>query len=120
MVQRVLAQCIFQHASGFTNGRLGSESDERGHHQGGLLLGIADAIGTKADMPATMSAVEGRADFACQGLSGPFIAMKRHWKPSNDKALWYLDARDGGRPSHQDQLFLSGVTSRSFATGLLS
>jgi hypothetical protein len=29
-------------------------------------------------MPAAMSAVEGKADFACQELSGPFLAKKRH------------------------------------------
>ncbi len=29
-------------------------------------------------MPAAMSAVEGRADVVCQGLSGPFIAISGH------------------------------------------
>ncbi len=29
-------------------------------------------------MPAAMSAVEGEADFACQALSGPFLAKNRH------------------------------------------
>ena len=40
--------------------------------------GKADAIGTKADMPVRMSAVRGKADVACQGLSGPFIANSGH------------------------------------------
>jgi hypothetical protein len=35
----------------------------------------ADANDAKADMPAAMSAVEGRADVACQELSGPLIAI---------------------------------------------
>lgn len=39
--------------------------------------GKADANDAKADMPAAMSAVEGRADVVCQGLSGPFLATKR-------------------------------------------
>ena len=29
-------------------------------------------------MPVGMSAVGGRADVVCQGLSGPFIAKRRH------------------------------------------
>jgi len=40
--------------------------------------GTADANDAKADMPAAMSAVEGRADVACQELSGPFLAMTDH------------------------------------------
>ncbi len=31
-------------------------------------------------MPAAMSAVGGRADVICQGLSGPFLANRRHSK----------------------------------------
>ncbi len=38
----------------------------------------ADENDAKADMPAAMSAVEGRADVVCQGLSGPFIAKSGH------------------------------------------
>ncbi len=34
----------------------------------------ADEIGTITDIGQRMSAVGGRADVACQGLSGPFIA----------------------------------------------
>ncbi len=45
--------------------------------------GKADANDAKADMPAAMSAVEGKADIVCQGLSGPFLARCRHsrWRP---------------------------------------
>ncbi len=40
--------------------------------------GKADANDAKADMPAAMSAVEGRADVVCQELSGPFLANNGH------------------------------------------
>jgi len=40
--------------------------------------GKADANDAKADVPAEMSAVEGRADVACQELSGPFLANNGH------------------------------------------
>jgi hypothetical protein len=40
--------------------------------------GKADENDAKADMPAAMSAVGGKADLACQDLSGPFIARTRH------------------------------------------
>jgi hypothetical protein len=36
--------------------------------------GLADVIGAKAEVPVGMSAVGGRADVACQELSGPFLA----------------------------------------------
>ncbi len=36
------------------------------------VRGKADTNDAKADMPAAMSAVEGRADVVCQELSGPF------------------------------------------------
>ncbi len=42
-----------------------------------------------------MSAVEGRADFGCQELSGPFLAKRRHAAPSADSNL---SCR--GAPSH--------------------
>ena len=38
----------------------------------------ADENRTKADVPVGMSAVGGKADVACQGLSGPFIARSGH------------------------------------------
>ncbi len=34
----------------------------------------ADANDANADRPVGMSAVRGKADVACQGLSGPFLA----------------------------------------------
>ncbi len=40
--------------------------------------GEADVIDRKADIDFRMSAFEGRADVACQGLSGPFLAKRRH------------------------------------------
>ena len=40
--------------------------------------GKADEIGTITDIGQRMSAVEGRADVVCQGLSGPFIARSGH------------------------------------------
>jgi hypothetical protein len=40
--------------------------------------GEADEIRAKADVPVGMSAVGGGADVACQGLSGPFLARRRH------------------------------------------
>ncbi len=39
-----------------------------------VVGGKADEIGTITDIGQRMSAVGGRADVACQGLSGPFIA----------------------------------------------
>ncbi len=49
--------------------------------------GKADEISTITDIGQRMSAVGGRADVFCQGLSGPFIAKRRHcdvveWEPS--------------------------------------
>ncbi len=44
--------------------------------------GKADEIGTITDIGQRMSAVGGRADVACQGLSGPFLAISGHCKPS--------------------------------------
>ncbi len=40
--------------------------------------GEADEIRAKADVPVGMSAVGGGADIVCQGLSGPFLARRRH------------------------------------------
>ena len=52
--------------------------------------GKADEIGTITDMPAAMSAVEGRADIVCQGLSGPLVAISGHC------ALWWRPQRRDG------------------------
>ena len=51
------------------------------------LEGQADEIIGKADIRFWMSAVGGRADVVCQGLSGPFLANTGHcdavgWEPS--------------------------------------
>ena len=43
--------------------------------------GLADETCDEADIRLLMSVVGGRADVACQGLSGPFIANKRHSRP---------------------------------------
>ncbi len=39
----------------------------------------ADVNDAKAEVAVGMSAVGGRADVACQGLSGPFLATSGHW-----------------------------------------
>ncbi len=48
----------------------------------------ADENDAKVDMPAAMSAVEGTADVACQELSGPFLAKRRH--SGTFSAAWIL------------------------------
>ncbi len=46
-------------------------------------------------MPAAMSAVEGEADFACQELSGPFVAMNRSLLPQKGIPLRAPSNPDG-------------------------
>ncbi len=43
------------------------------------LGGLADETCDKADIRLLMSVVGGRADVACQGLSGPFLAKSRSY-----------------------------------------
>jgi hypothetical protein len=57
--------------------------------------GEADENDAKADMPAAMSAVEGRADIVCQELSGPFLARR-----------WYIAA------AVSDDIRMSAAPSR--------
>ncbi len=61
----------------------------------------ADENDAKADMPAAMSAIGGRADVACQELSGPFLARSGHEPFLNSNSnLVHRDAGGGSRPLH--------------------
>ena len=52
------------------------------------LGGLADETCDEADIRLLMSVVGGRADVACQGLSGPFLAKTSRTIDSNKRLLY--------------------------------
>ena len=75
-----------------------------------LLGGLADETCDEVDIRLLISAVGRRADVACQGLSGPFKARKRHSRSiKRHRTLTHCDAGGGSRPLHQTRTLLNRI-----------